>query len=259
MIYKGESYDSYDNRYSGAINIPATVKKNNVTYHVTTIDEYAFSHCYDLTAITIPNSVTHIGYHAFQECDGLRQITIGSGIENIADYAFAGCTGLVTLSVGADFPPIVQANTFQDVSTTAIIKVPCGASELYKAASYWNVFTNYQDVMLFAFYAVSADKTQGSVSITQKPTCDNDAVAIFEARPVQGFEFVEWNDGNTDNPRTVEVIEDVEYVATFAPINDAVENITADNRYAVRKIFEDGTIYILRNGEKYMIDGRRVE
>ncbi len=259
VIYnKGESYDSYDNRYSGAINIPATVEKNNVTYHVTTIDEDAFSHCYDLTAITIPNSVTHIGYHAFQKCNGLRQITIGSGIENIANYAFAGCTGLVTLSVGADFPPIVQANTFQNVSTTAIIKVPCGASELYKAASYWNVFTNYQDVMLFAFSATSADKTQGKVTISQKPTCDNGAEAIFEAKPAQGYEFMEWNDGDTDNPRTVEVIEDVEYIATFALVNDAVENVTVENISAVRKVFEDGTIYILRNGEKYTIDGRKI-
>ncbi len=213
-----------------------------------------------LSTITLYNKVASIGPSAFKDCTGLRKLTIGSGIEKMGNEAFAGCTGLLTLSIAADIPPLVQINTFQNVSTTAIIKVPCGASELYRAASYWNTFTNCQDGVLFAFSAISADDTKGCVTIIQKPICDNDAVAIFEAVPYNGYKFVSWNDGHTENPRTVDVIEDVEYIATFT-VSDvtAVGNIVTEHLSGVQKVFENGTIYILRNSEKYAIDGRKVK
>ncbi len=168
-----------------------------------------------ITSITVPNSVTAIETSTFENCTNLRQISLGSGIEQIAEKAFAGCTGLVTLSIGADFPPIAQANTFQDVSTTAIIKVPCGASDLYKAASYWNTFTNYQAGVVYNFSAKAAQKTQGKVTIHQQPDCESDGVAIFEAVPYQGYEFTGWSDGSPEAYRIVEVTEDVEYLANF--------------------------------------------
>ena len=40
--------------------------------------------------------------------------------------------------------------------------------------------------------------------------------ATLTATPNSGVYFVEWNDGNTDNPRTVIVNEDITYTATFA-------------------------------------------
>ncbi len=40
--------------------------------------------------------------------------------------------------------------------------------------------------------------------------------------------------------------------------NTAVENISADNVSGVHKVLENGTIYILRNNEKYTIDGRKI-
>ncbi len=39
----------------------------------------------------------------------------------------------------------------------------------------------------------------------------------------------------------------------------AVEDVEADSSEDVRKVLEDGVIYIIRNGERYMIDGRKVE
>ncbi|MCR5014936.1 MAG: T9SS type A sorting domain-containing protein [Bacteroidales bacterium] len=37
----------------------------------------------------------------------------------------------------------------------------------------------------------------------------------IQAFPIEGVVFKQWNDGNTDNPRTITVTEDATYVATF--------------------------------------------
>lgn len=56
---------SGDTKYSGSINIPATVTHEGVQYSVTSIEPDAFSDCSSLTAITIPEGVIGIGYFAF--------------------------------------------------------------------------------------------------------------------------------------------------------------------------------------------------
>ena len=45
-------------KYSGSIEIPATVSYNGDTYSVTIIGDKAFYSCRGLTSVTLPNSVT---------------------------------------------------------------------------------------------------------------------------------------------------------------------------------------------------------
>ena len=52
------------------------------------------------------------------------------------------------------------------------------------------------------------------------------STATITATPASGYHFVEWNDGNTDNPRTFTVIASVTYVATFAA-NTGIDEVTA--------------------------------
>ena len=68
VTYKGSSYSSYANEYSGAVTIPATVTYSGKTYSVTSIGSSAFAGCSGLTSVEIPNSVTSIGNSAFYGC-----------------------------------------------------------------------------------------------------------------------------------------------------------------------------------------------
>ncbi len=66
---------------------------------ITTIGDYAFSWCSDLTRITIPHSVTTIGVEAFYYCSGLTSITIPDSVTTIGDYAFNRCFGLTSITI----------------------------------------------------------------------------------------------------------------------------------------------------------------
>lgn len=87
----------YPNRSTELI-IPSSINGREVSM----IDSNAFSNCYSLTGVSIPNTVTSIGTAAFYGCYGLSTITIGNGVHSIGAYAFQGCSGLQDFIIDAD-------------------------------------------------------------------------------------------------------------------------------------------------------------
>ena len=99
VTYKGSSYNSYSNEYTGAVSIPSSVTYNSTTYSVTSIGDGAFSKCTGLTSVSIPNSVTSIGDGAFWNCTGLTSVTIPNSVTTIGDCAFEYCSGLTSVTI----------------------------------------------------------------------------------------------------------------------------------------------------------------
>ena len=62
------NYNSYTSLYYVTVTIPKFVTYDGMTYCVTTIGNSAFKGCYDLTSVTIPESVISIGDNAFYNC-----------------------------------------------------------------------------------------------------------------------------------------------------------------------------------------------
>ena len=59
----------------------------------------AFSDCYSLQSVTIPNSVKSIGDKAFRLCESLQSVTIPNSVTSIGDEAFSGCESLQSITI----------------------------------------------------------------------------------------------------------------------------------------------------------------
>lgn len=92
---------------------------------VTSIGDYAFSGCESLTRVTIPGNVTSIGKNAFQNSFGLESITISASVTSIGQEAFYYCRALKHVEFMGSAPTIGE-NCFKDVN--AIVRYPCNDS-----------------------------------------------------------------------------------------------------------------------------------
>ena len=72
---------------------------------VTAIGNSAFYYCYSLTSVVIPNSITTIGKEAFEYCDSLTSIKIPNSVTTIGEDAFYGCGSLTDIYLEAKTEP----------------------------------------------------------------------------------------------------------------------------------------------------------
>jgi hypothetical protein len=102
---------------------------------------------------------------------------------------------------------------------------------------------------------LSADENMGTVSVGG--TYDYGTEISISADAREGYEFVEWNDGNTDNPRTITVEQDSTFIAyfQFTDVNDV--NMPNINVYS----YDDQIVIVNAEGfsvEVFDMSGRLV-
>ena len=182
----------------------------NIPNSVTSIGNSVFDDCSSLTSLIIPNSVTSIGYSAFNGCSKLTSITIPNSVTSIGEYAFDGCYSLTSITCLGTTPP--NASDLGANATKCTLTVPLSAYNAYARHAYWGQFLNINTGYLVTLQA--NNDQWGEVAGTNLYT--QDTTITITATPNEGYTFLRWSDGNTDNPRTIQVTSDTTLTAEFA-------------------------------------------
>jgi hypothetical protein len=81
--------------FKGSFNLTRVTIPNTVTR----INDHAFMSCFSLSSVSIPSSVTRIGESAFF-ASGLRSVTIPDSVTHLGDQAFHNCGKLADVRLG---------------------------------------------------------------------------------------------------------------------------------------------------------------
>ena len=134
----------HESNLSATIVIPEVYEDRRVT----SIGDWAFINCNNLTSVTIPSSVTSIGHNAFSRCSGLTSVTIPEGVTSIGDMAFSGCSGLMSLTIPEGVTSI-GSHAFIDCSGLTSIIVEDG-NTVYDSRDNCNAIIRTADNTLIA-------------------------------------------------------------------------------------------------------------
>ena len=115
-----ENLAAYGIEITGDVVIPEYVTDDDNTRHtVTSIGDYAFRDCNEMTSVAIADSVTEIGTGAFVNCSKLSKAAVPNSVRSIGNSAFDGCTSLSSISYNGneyDLSNIVPAFVENGVS-----------------------------------------------------------------------------------------------------------------------------------------------
>lgn len=136
VLYNKQLTDliAYPSGKAGYFIIPSTV---------TSIGNWAFSHCHKLKEIIIPSSLTFIGEWAFIHCSDLERIMIPSSVNSIGVGAFSNCINLTTIYSDSEIPIDLSLFVYYNIDkTNCKLFVPIGSRGLYEEAKEWKDFPN---------------------------------------------------------------------------------------------------------------------
>ncbi len=126
---------AYQNALSGAFTIPESVVYNGNTYRVISIANWAFTGCYGLTSVKIPNSVTSIGSSAFDACTGLTSVEIPNSVTSIGNHAFCDCSSLTSVEIPNSVTSIGYY-AFYGCSSLIFVEIPNSVTSIGNFAFY---------------------------------------------------------------------------------------------------------------------------
>ena len=250
----------------------------------------AFENCTSLESIELPMLLS-IGPNAFSGCSGMTEIKLllndrariqSSAFSNCSNlkrvvmdvpYSYGGIflesnvfdgTDLESITIKCQKVPEITQNTFEGVSKTIPVVVPCGWALQYEEAAFWSEFTNIEEDLLYSYTVVTEYDGMGTVQILHEPTSCEDGLLELLAVPQDGYRFIDWYISDLgyffhDNPLSIEPFID-------GPIKAIFDQTSVDENSIAIDVYPnptDGLICIdikgLERIEVYAIDGRFIK
>lgn len=216
----GDYYSAWDgfDKPVGELTIPSQVTWQGVTYPVVSIGPATFWNCTGITRVSINHGVTALGNSAFSGCSALDSVSIPASMFSIGSQSFGGCTSLTSVSIYAAYPPVTASGAFFNVSLEACtLYVPCESDSIYSVSVPWSGFGSVV-AMPCAVTVNTAVNDIERGSVTGAGTYPFGTWVTLTATPTDGYAFICWNDGNAQNPRTMEATADITLTAMFFPL-----------------------------------------
>lgn len=167
-----------------------------------------------LQTVVIGNNVTSIPDNAFTNTTALAKVTIGSGVTTIGENAFRFCSNLDSIFALPSTAPTLGANAFQATPDDKVVLTTCGADYAPVWGSDGFVYTTMN---AFTLTLSSNNPSWGSASFVHSVDCQQ--TATVQAVANAGYQFDRWNDGNTDNPRTITLTQNTALQAVFSIVS----------------------------------------
>ena len=249
---------------SGICQDMALIDSISIPSTVTHIGDFAFYGCDGLERIISSASIPPtISETTFEDYTTKLYVPIGSKTRyheadywsNFTDLRNDGASYTIVLSTDIEKGSVSGGGLYEDGEIVRISATP-KVGYLFARWSDGNTenprkITVESELSLTAeFTAVcrlsvlSNDATMGTVKGSGEYA--EGTVVILSALPNEGFQFARWNDGSTENPRPVTVMEDTELTAEFLPLHSL--SVTADATTGIVEgsgEYAEGTVVIL--------------
>ena len=214
--------DSVQTVGAGAFNGDFRLQTVRMGNNITSLGDSVFQGCVRLTRPELPANLQSIGTRAFDGCSEVSgRLTFPAGVTSIGDYAFNGIGSVTEIEMKGSTPPTIYAHTFASVSNSTPVALPCGSVLNYYTTDYWENFSNIVEAPPFLLSVATNNEVLGTVEITQQPTCSN-YTARIAATANTGYHFLRWDDGNTANPRQINMTQDSSFGAIFVVNNSYI-------------------------------------
>lgn len=232
---------------TNSFNVPVIYTQG--TYHIYAVHETDQTYYYDSVVYTL-----NVNWGAMVSI--LKNIEAGGSTaflnaEDDLTHAYSNNNNsmIAYLAPGADFTVEATANEgyhfskwqtgnnedgYTDYATTSTVvyTAPATITSFY-ATGLKTIF----DTNTYALTVVVANgqSDRGSVA-GSNPAAKHFLNYEIGANPNTGYHFVQWNDGNTNNPRTVSLVSDSTFTASFAPDTFTVTYMNGTAQLKVEKV-----------------------
>ena len=216
------------NAFKGCSSLSRAMIPNGVT----TIGEAAFYNCTNLVYVSIPEGVTSLGSQAFYGCTKLTWISIPSSVTTLGSHGLGSCSGITDIYVywmntSGDYIPLWPTEFVSTVRRSKVtLHVPCGTRSSYKGLTGWMDFIVVEPQYTItaqtnnsSYGTVKIDDGTAGAEVSKTVNCAT-SVTLTAVTTTSNcnIDFLQWNDGVKDNPRTVTVASTITYTAQFGTI-----------------------------------------